>query len=162
MKRWSKLQARIYSMVASEIPFQIHYIAYPMRSQRGSTLIPRCYITIGKEIIWDFPRDFPSACVDSYFACGECVPIATILRQWTDTSDGDLLGFAPSADRWGLAEILLAVDRRMGQKRLRLLCKRTKNEKVKAIIAMRLNSEPDEPTQAQMSSLGGTSSPCTI
>ncbi len=52
MKRWSKLQTRIYSMIDPKVPFQIHYIAYPMRSQRGSTSIPRCYITIDKEIIW--------------------------------------------------------------------------------------------------------------
>jgi hypothetical protein len=143
MKRWSKLQARIYSMVDPAIPFQIHYIAYPMRSQRGSTLIPRCYITIGKEIIWDFPRDFPSACVDSYSACGECLPITTILREWTDTSSDDLLAFAPPADRWGLAEILLAVDRRMGQKRLCRLYAKTKNEKVKAIIATRVGEKAE-------------------
>ena len=147
MKRWSKLQSRIYGMVAPQLPFQIHYIAYPMRSERGSTLIPRCYITIGKEIIWDFPRDFPDACVDSYSACTECFPIATLLRMWTDASSDDLLEFAPPADRWGLAEILLAVDRRMGRKRLRLLYERTKNENVKAIIDMRLNfCTPDAST----------------
>ncbi len=142
MKRWSKLQTRIYSMIDPKVPFQIHYIAYPMRSKRGSTLIPRCYITIGKEIIWDFPRDFPSACVDSYSACGECIPIATILREWTDAPNVDLLNFAPPEDHWGLAEILLAIDRRMGEKRLRLLSERTKSENVKAIIAMRLNVGP--------------------
>jgi hypothetical protein len=140
MKRWSKLQSRIYRMVAPQLPFQIHYIAYPMRSQFGSTSIPRCYITIGKEIIWDFPRDFPDACVDSYAACTECLPITTILRMWTDASNDGLLEFAPPADRWGLAEILLAVDRRMGRNRLRLLHERTKNENVKAIIDMRLNA----------------------
>ena len=90
-KRWSKLQARVYSMVEPTVPFQIHYIAYPMRSQRGSTLIPRCYITIGQEIIWDFPHDFPSACVDPYSACVECLPIASILREWTDASRNGLL-----------------------------------------------------------------------
>jgi hypothetical protein len=140
MKRWSKLQSRIYGMVAPDLPFQIHYIAYPMRSQFGSTLIPRCYITIGKEIIWDFPRDFPDACIDSYSACTESLPITTILRMWTDASSDDLLAFSPVSDRWGLAEILLAVDRRMGRKRLRLLYERTTHENVKAIIDMRLNA----------------------
>ena len=145
MKRWSKLQTRIYSMVDPAIPFQIHYIAYPMRSQCGSTLIPRCYITIGKEIIWDFPSNFPGACVDSYSACSECLPIAAILREWTDAPKDDLLEFAPPADRWGLAEILLAVDRRMGKRRLHLLCERTHSEQVKAIIAMRLSEKPEPP-----------------
>ena len=51
MKRWSNLQKRVYAMTAPEIPFQIHCVAYPMRSQRGSTLIPRCFITIGKRFI---------------------------------------------------------------------------------------------------------------
>lgn len=139
MKRWSKLQSRIYAMVAPEVPFQIHCIAYPMRSQCGSTLIPRCYITIGTEIIWDFPHDFPSACVDSYSPCLAIQPITTLLRMWTDTSNEDLQEFAQAADQWGLAELLLAVDRRMGQKRLRALHERTKSEKVKAIIAMRLS-----------------------
>jgi hypothetical protein len=142
MTRWSKLQARIDAMVAMEVPFQIHCIAYPMRSQRGSTLIPRCYITIGDRIIWDFPRDFPEACTDPYSASTECVPITAILRKWTDTPDADLLQFRPQEDKWGLAEILLAVDRRMGQRRLKALYERTKSEAVKAIIAMRLGAGP--------------------
>jgi hypothetical protein len=144
MKRWSKLQSRVYDLIAPEVPFQIHCIAYPMRSQRGSTNIPRCYITIGKEIVWDFPRDFPEACIDSYAACPEINSITTILRMWTDASNDELLRFAPPEDRWGLTEFLLAVDRRMGQRRLRFLYEQTKNEKIRAIIETRLNRNLSE------------------
>lgn len=145
-------------MVAPEVPFQIHCIAYPMRSQCGTTSIPRCYITIDKEIVFDFPKDFPDACVDSYSPCPDIAAITTILRMWTDASNEGLMEFAPPDDRWGLAEVLLAVDRRMGQKRLRLLDERTKNDKVRAIIAMRLNADF---TATPMSQPGEPSSPCT-
>lgn len=58
MKRWSKLQKELYNLIAPELDFQIHCRAYRMDSQSGSTDLPRYWITLGKETIWDYPGQF--------------------------------------------------------------------------------------------------------
>jgi hypothetical protein len=139
MKPWSKLQKRVYAMVSPDVPFQIHFVAYPMRSQRGSTLIPRCFITIGDNIIWDYPRDFPVDCTSPYSPCVKAHAITSILHQWLDTPGARLLKTEYPGDEWGLTDILLAIDRRMGRKRLLLLAEKTRNNEVKSIVTSRLS-----------------------
>ena len=57
-KPWSKLQKEFYLLRAEGLDLQLQCRAYRMDSQRGSTNIPRYWITLGKEIIWDYPKDF--------------------------------------------------------------------------------------------------------
>ena len=56
--RWSKLQTALYQIIDPNIKFQIHCVAYPMRSKTGyaNDDMPRYWITIGKKIIWDYPQ----------------------------------------------------------------------------------------------------------
>ena len=58
MAAWSKLQKSLYLIVSDKADFQIHCSVYRMKSQRGSTDLPRYWITIGKEIIFDYPKQF--------------------------------------------------------------------------------------------------------
>ena len=58
MRRWSKLQREIYKITADNINFQIHCVAYRMDSQMGSTNLPRYWITLDKETIFDYPKQF--------------------------------------------------------------------------------------------------------
>lgn len=53
MKSWSKLQKELYLIIDPTIDLQIHCVAYPMRSRYGNTALPRYWITLGKEIIFD-------------------------------------------------------------------------------------------------------------
>jgi hypothetical protein len=61
MRPWSKLQKQIYNLLLPKLGLQIHCAAYPMRSQCGSTDLGRYWITLGREIIWDYPKDFAGA-----------------------------------------------------------------------------------------------------
>ena len=58
MKRWSTLQKNLDNIIDEQIVFQIHISKYRMDSQYGSTDLPRYWITVGKEIIFDYPKDF--------------------------------------------------------------------------------------------------------
>lgn len=58
MKRWSKLQKRLYELVDESIDFKLHCTVYRMQSRRGSTDLPRYFITLAGEIIFDYPKDF--------------------------------------------------------------------------------------------------------
>ena len=57
-KHWSKLQREIYKLIDSRIGIQIHCSVYRMDSRWGGTDLPRYWITLGKEIIFDYPKDF--------------------------------------------------------------------------------------------------------
>ncbi len=57
-KPWSKLQSRLYNLIDENLNFQIHCIVYPMHSERGPTGLPRYWITLDKNIIWDYPKQF--------------------------------------------------------------------------------------------------------
>lgn len=58
MKKWSKLQKELYLIIDPKIDFQIHCVVYPMRGDRATSPCPRYWITIGKEIIFDYPKEF--------------------------------------------------------------------------------------------------------
>lgn len=61
-RRWSKLQKALYNIIDPKVKLQIHCVAYPMRSKTGyaNNNVPRYWITIEKEIIWDYPKIFHS------------------------------------------------------------------------------------------------------
>ena len=56
--RWSKLQRALYEVIDKNLNFQIHCVKYRMDSRYGQTDLPRYFITLNKEIIWDYPKDF--------------------------------------------------------------------------------------------------------
>ena len=56
--RWSKLQRELYKIIDDTINFQIHCVRYPMDSQRGQTDLPRYWITLDGETIFDYPKQF--------------------------------------------------------------------------------------------------------
>jgi hypothetical protein len=58
MKRWSKLRSRVEGLFVPQLDLQLHLSMYRMASQRGSHDVPRYWLALGKEILWDYPRDF--------------------------------------------------------------------------------------------------------
>jgi hypothetical protein len=138
--RWSKLQKRLYDLIAPGLPFQIHCVPYRMKSQQGSTDIPRYWITLGKEIIWDYPRDFDTAAVwvSGYPYATQIGAISELIRTYTDSPTEGLLAKRFQRDEWGLTDILKAADRRFGRDALRPLLASTSSEPAKKILVRRL------------------------
>ena len=58
MKRWSKLIKELYLLLVPNINFQLHCSVYRMQSQRGSTGLPRYWVTVDGEIVFDYPKQF--------------------------------------------------------------------------------------------------------
>ena len=54
MKPWSKLKKELVKLWDDSINLDIHQSVYRMDSERGSTDLPRYFITLNKEIIFDF------------------------------------------------------------------------------------------------------------
>ncbi|MDD3051552.1 MAG: hypothetical protein PHR06_10445 [Candidatus Cloacimonetes bacterium] len=153
-RRWSKLQKEINLIISPDIKFQIHCMAYRMRSQHGTTDLPRYWITLDKEVIFDYPKDFldmsmlPNSqnvwqCDDftvkeRYPYVTEISDISDVLRIYIDTPIGELFDRTFEGDRWGLCDILKSADKRIGKRRLSELSERSKSEAVRKVIEKRL------------------------
>jgi hypothetical protein len=120
-----------------------------MGSQYGSTDLPRYWFQIGKETIWDYPKDFlmdseyfigdqKMTLVDIYPYDNEISAISNIIREYIDTPKEIVFEKVFERDKWGLTDMLKASDRRIGKERLKLLNEKSVGEAVHKIIAARL------------------------
>ena len=142
-KRWSKLQRRLYNLREPSIDFQIHCALYEMNSNNGrhSVKLPRYFITIDKEIIFDYPR----ACdrtwkygFDTYPAVTDIGAISDLIEEYIQCPDAELLKDFEN-DKWGITDILRVCDRRIGKRRLREMKEFITDEKLVAVINRRLD-----------------------
>ena len=112
MKRWSKLAKRLYELVDESIDFKLHCTVYRMQSRRGSTDLPRYFITLASEIIFDYPKDFvlKSGGVKSlargaptkiYPYGNDISDIGELIREYIDTPKEELFAKHFDADEWG-------------------------------------------------------------
>lgn len=136
-KRWSKLQARLYNLMEPAVNFQIHCSLYEMKSlgHYGSRL-SRYFITVDKKIVFDYPKDMELDKKYIYLWNSEVDKISNLIEEYIQRPNEELLADFPN-DEWGIVEILLACDRRVGKKRLQVLAERTRNAQVKSIIEKR-------------------------
>ena len=151
MKRWSKLAKRLYELADESIDFRLRCTVYRMQSRRGSTDLPRYFITLAGEIIFDYPKDFmlKSGGVKSlaggaptkiYPYGNDISDIGELIREYIDTPKEELFKKHFDADEWGLANILKATDKRIGKRRLQILAKNRKNQAMQKVIAARLEA----------------------
>jgi hypothetical protein len=136
MRHWSKLQKQIYNLLLPELELQIHCAAYPMRSQRGSTDLGGYWITLGGEIIWDYPKDFAGA-KRKYPYVTDIAAISELLREYIDTPVEAILQKRFEKDLWGLIAILKAADRRLGREKLALAFGDDESEAARRVLAYR-------------------------
>lgn len=136
MRRWSKLQKQVYNLLLPELELQIHCAAYPMRSQYGSTDLGRYWITLGKEVIWDYPKDFAGA-KRKYPYVTDIAAISELLREYIVTPVEALPRKRFEQDVWGLTAILKAADRRLGREKLVLPVTDEESEAARRVLARR-------------------------
>jgi hypothetical protein len=145
MKRWSKLQKEVYDLIDPKIGFQLHCRLYRMNSQYGSTDLPRYWISIGKEIIWDYPKDFinkphPERTPPKFYPYGTDVPdISNLIREYIDTPKNELIDKKFENDHWGLINILRAADRRIGKRQFEKLNIKIKNKAALIVLQKRMD-----------------------
>ena len=151
MKRWSKLAKRLYELVDESIDFKLHCTVYRMQSRCGSTDLPRYFITLAGEIIFDYPKDFVlksggvkslagGALAKIYPYGNDISDIGELIREYIDTPKDELFAKHFDEGGWGLANILKAADKRIGKRRLQILAKNKKNQAMQKVIAARLEA----------------------
>jgi hypothetical protein len=130
---WSKLRRQVYTILEPELNLQLYCTFYisDRDYKAGPFTSPRHWITLEKEIIWDFPSYFlewkhpnvPKTL--KYLESGHGLwgdfgsAPAQLMLEYLSTPVNQLLARVFSLDYWGLMNILRAGDRRIGQRRLR-------------------------------------------
>ncbi len=143
MGRWSVFKKKLEDLFCPELEIHFYANAYPVSnsvstSKRSTTTMGRFWMTCHSEVIWDYPKDFPEigkAC-GAYYPCGH---IPNLLREYINTPVNEILTkeFADNTLSYyrtptyvrpdvvidlnvymGLAELLIACDRRIGKARL--------------------------------------------
>lgn len=115
-KPWSKLQTALYKVIDPKANFQIHQAVYKLNSNNPRSSqpyqLPRYWITIDKDIIFDFPKMFETR---YRYWPEEVSSISNLLRDYIDTPKEELL-VKDFKDAWGVTDILKLVDKRLGQR----------------------------------------------
>ncbi|WP_297957948.1 hypothetical protein [uncultured Ruminococcus sp.] len=149
MKRWSSLQRELYKIIDENIGFRIHLSVYRMSSQHGSADLPRYWITLDDEIIFDYPKQFvfkdeTGSFIKNlsgekmYYPYQTDIPdISALIREYIDTPKDEVFSKHFDNDHWGLINILKAADRRFGRTRLDLLQKRMDNKAALKVLERR-------------------------
>ena len=140
-KRWSKLQSRLYGLMESSMDFQIHCALYEMNSNDGyhGSKLPRYFITVGKDIVFDYPKDFDTTYkygFNSYPWDSDISAISDLIEAYIQRPVTDIMKPFEN-DRWGLTDILRICDRRVGRRRLQEIKERTLDEKLLQMINKR-------------------------
>lgn len=153
MKRWSSLQRELYKIIDEQINFQIHLSKYRMQSQYGSTDLPRYWITLDNEIIFDYPKQFVGESngettlrngnitrnlngeIAHYPYQTDISEISNLIREYIDTPKEEVFTNHFENDYWGLINILKAADKRIGRRRLELLKKEQKTKRHKKLLS---------------------------
>jgi hypothetical protein len=152
MPRWSKLQKQLHQLVDPAIRLQIQCRLVRMSSQRGSTNLPRYWITLDKEVIWDYPGQFAlpgggttradARTVVHYPHLTDVPLISDLIRQYIDTPAGELMSRRFPSDHWGLVNILRAADRRIGRRQWPALKRKLHNAAaLKVLVARQVRSD---------------------
>ncbi|MCL2775859.1 MAG: hypothetical protein FWD71_21315 [Oscillospiraceae bacterium] len=147
MRRFSKLKKRIESLFSPDLDLKIHCTVYERKGCYGWMELPRFWITLDKEIIFDWLKDFkgmripnpayPTGCPVYYM---DILFVTEMLQEYIETPTDRLFGHVLYRDYYGLSDILKAADRRIGVKRLKILRGRTESEAARKIIDVRLSA----------------------
>lgn len=136
---WSKLQSALYQVMDENVAFQMHSCSYDIGDGVG---IPRYWITIGKKIVWDFPKNAMWDKSDWYFF-DEAKNISRLIKAYIDCPKNELLTHAFD-DRWKMIPYLLACDKRIGKRRLARMLEKEEYARVAWIIHKRLKPSKEQ------------------
>lgn len=127
-KPWSKLQRDLYQVLDDSINLQVQCRAYRMpASWSTNPQIPRYWITLGKEIIFDVPKEMSLEDKNKLYI--HVPAISQLIRDYINTPLAELVE-KKFDDQFGITDILKAADRRVGKRQFDKLPKSDAVQKV--------------------------------
>jgi hypothetical protein len=156
-KPFTKLEKRLEELFEPNLKLKMKCFSYPLRSQYGSSSIPRFYLQLDKDIIWEFPKDFEIKEIPFYSWMSDN-KISELIREYIDTPVAELLDKEFATEKlsfmanymhkenkqvninYKLMELFKAADRRFGKEKLFKWHKEIDNPKVDLILLKRFES----------------------
>ena len=105
---------------------------------------------LGKEIIWDFPKDFPLKDISFHLWNDKAIDISDLIRTYIDTPLDELLSKSFEAEEFhfneenlhfnlGLTNLFIAADRRIGKDKLQKKFVDFTNTGIEKVLEKRFN-----------------------
>lgn len=154
---FSKLKKAIGSLFDEKLNMEFCCIAYPIRGQWANNSVPRFYLKMGKEIIWDFPKDFELTNSPFYY-WADNNNIVELVRDYIDTpldlllskefklETNEFYSDIPGTKKqekitinYKLTELFKAADRRLGKEKIKNWALTISNPAVDRIIQARFD-----------------------
>lgn len=145
---WSKLQRKLYDIIDPAINLQVHCSQYPGRGKNCLNGIPRFWITLNGTVIFDFLHDLTfllhshsrTSCFPDYPYEDDVMGLCGAVIQYISASPDSLMDLK---DQWGLFDILIAADRRVGKRRWPEVYK-TRSEAARKVLIARGYVVPEQ------------------
>jgi len=157
-KPFSKLKKPLEALFVPELKMKFFSNAFTFKNPWGSmNTIPRFYLVMDKEILWDFPANFEVKNV-GYGWWADRNNISNLIREYIDTPVEELLNkkfdnetlfinpnWHPTMQKpeieinYHLTELFIAADRRIGKEKLNAFAALKNNPVVDRILNQRLS-----------------------
>ena len=158
---FSKLKKQIENLFDPALDMEFCCSAYPMRAKTGyaQNSITRFYVRLGKDIIWDYQKDFAVKDID-YGLWSRDNGISDLVREYIDTPVAELLDkdfegenkayslfnymtekHSEVSVSYGLTDLFKAADRRLGKRKAVAWSGRVRNFVAYKVLARRLYPE---------------------
>ena len=111
---WSQIQRKLYDLIDPNLKLQVHCAVYPGGGRTCLNGIPRFWVKLGGEVIFDCLHDYIFMWQDKNFDIGNLPLEDDIVIRYFQAPVDCLMTLH---DRFGLTDILLAADRRIGKRR---------------------------------------------
>jgi hypothetical protein len=154
-KPFTKLEKIIEQLFYPNLKLKIKCFSYTA----GKNAIPRFYLQLDKEIIWDFPKDFEIKEIP-FYSWADDNHISELIREYIDTPLDELLNKEFKLEKvsfinhgnydgnakeynidYKLTELFKAADRRLGKEKLLSWHKKINNSKVDLILLKRFGMD---------------------
>ena len=134
-RRWSKLKKKIEELTSEDIDFKIQSNVLSFKRKHTLCNIPRYYILLNKEIIWEYPKNYDS--IEWWHVMSG---ISCLFDEYIDTHKNELLDKCFENDITHLTDILKSADRRFGKKSLLKLREKLETPAALKILEVRLKT----------------------
>jgi hypothetical protein len=144
MGPWSKVERRIRDFSDPQLKLRFHFTSYRQEeipTAHWSQPAGKLWVNLDGKTLWAVPKDRHSGDAGDTGVYARNSPgwLVEALVEYMDIPKDDLLTWQPSWSTWGLIDILLASDRRIGRRQWPTVEARLIEPAAKYILELRKN-----------------------
>ncbi|MGH8107742.1 MAG: hypothetical protein ACREO1_03355 [Arenimonas sp.] len=142
MGPWSKVEKRIRDLSDPQLKLRFYFTSYrqeKIATPHWTESAGKLWVSLNGKTLWAIPKDRHSGDQGDIGMQARRSPgwLVEMMVEYMDVPRDDLLTWTPSWSTWGLIDILLASDRRIGRRQWPALETRLVEPAAKFILAIR-------------------------